>query len=1013
MTNLLSLIVWNLLLSAALGGFVWLLCRTSVLRSRPALCHGLWLLVLLKLVTPPVVSVPLLPAISLHQHDAPPTMPGPSAIADDLAADAAPWPGAQTASSRDTFERPANLANIEPADRLPSGVAPLQLVAGLGSGELALVLLALGACVTIAAWLAALRQFFRVRRLLRGHAVAAPRLVALLRDVSRRFAPAGAVGLLVVDAPLSPVLWAEPGRSAVVLPRKLAETLDDDQLRAIFAHELAHFARRDHWTSLLAFFVATLFWWNPLAWLARRELAAAAEACCDALALERLSASRKCYAQTLLAVVDFVDPTGSSRPALGIAFARADSLRRRIETLARADVHSRLSRWSWVLLALGLAALVVLPARAHQAAAQADANADVQAQQRPADHKYYVTGIVFDKATLRPVAGAQVNILVDAEPDTKKRLLGGLSDDEGHYSVEVPLGSVRLWFPRLKPGYWVAGADAIASLATSPAQPIVTHDIAAHSGNAWPVRVTAEGGIPQDAELTISVTELDDDAKRHAWLSGKNVSFQTHLNESISKLDAGGTGAFTQCGDSGKLIVGVGGRHLEGVMAEFIVEPGFDITKIIQIVPVADTDKTSLVDASGLKATVSRAAVTLETGRPLLTFTLSRTAAAQIQAFAGRVTDKTGKPLEAVRIGAALGRLGGGSSVTDSSATTDVDGRFLLSVELSPERSKEVLQLVITKDGYAGFDSPRIDLPDKTSAAIDVGTYTLPAGRTAAVRVVDDKGEPLPGAVVEPQSDYALRRQVIRADAQGRGTLRNLPAGVVAVYASYGSLAGQSKLVVDEQANSDEVTTLRLREINAQQPQTRTMPDPPPVGSPAAEWSLVGWTDGQTRKLADYRGKVVVLDFWGLWCSACLNGLPAMKELEAHYANRSDVVFLGIHSAGAEMAQVQKLQRLKDWHLATGLDQGDDVVDGATARAYGARGWPTTVIIGRDGKVAYNNNLEKWTALRVAQEFSRVAKALNLPALKANATLDEQVARTNAVAAFRLREQIDRALADK
>jgi thiol-disulfide isomerase/thioredoxin len=281
------------------------------------------------------------------------------------------------------------------------------------------------------------------------------------------------------------------------------------------------------------------------------------------------------------------------------------------------------------------------------------------------------------------------------------------------------------------------------------------------------------------------------------------------------------------------------------------------------------------------------------------------------------------------------------------------------------------------------------------------------------IRVVDENDKSLPGAVVEPQGNYAQRRQAIRTDSHGRGVLRNLSAGVVRVYASYGSLVLQSKIVVDEKLNDGEETLLQLRELNPQSAQAKPIPDPPPVGAAAPEWSIIGWTDGQTRTLSDHRGKVVVLDFWGIWCSACLNGLPAIKELEHKYAGRDDVVFLGIHSAGTEMSQIKKLQRLKDWKLVTGLDQGSDIADGAMARAYGAHGWPTTVIIDREGKIAYNSNLEKWNQATVVEEMARVAKALNLPAEKPGASIEDEIVRMNTSNVFRMSEFIDRALEQK
>src|SRR5258706_7176767 len=83
MTDLLYLVGWNLLVAGLLGFAVWLLCRTAMLRQRPALCHALWLLVLLKLVTPPLVPVPVLPAIAAKEHGETTTLSRSAAIPGD------------------------------------------------------------------------------------------------------------------------------------------------------------------------------------------------------------------------------------------------------------------------------------------------------------------------------------------------------------------------------------------------------------------------------------------------------------------------------------------------------------------------------------------------------------------------------------------------------------------------------------------------------------------------------------------------------------------------------------------------------------------------------------------------------------------------------------------------------------------------------------------------------------------------------------------------------------------
>ncbi len=79
-----------------------------------------------------------------------------------------------------------------------------------------------------------------------------------------------------------------------------------------------------------------------------------------------------------------------------------------------------------------------------------------------------------------------------------------------------------------------------------------------------------------------------------------------------------------------------------------------------------------------------------------------------------------------------------------------------------------------------------------------------------------------------------------------------------------------------------------------------------------------------------------------------------MKKLQAKYKDR-DVLFLAIHTAGADIEQIRDVQRRLKWDSAVGLDDGDDISSGKTAQAYGVQGYPNVIIIGRDGRVAFND----------------------------------------------------------
>ena len=113
----------------------------------------------------------------------------------------------------------------------------------------------------------------------------------------------------VVDARVSPMLWFHNRRLNMVLPKAMVQgQLDDGQLQCIVRHELAHQIRRDNWSNLLVCFIAWIFWWNPVVWLARRELTLAQEASCDAFVLQSDPSKRRLYAETLMHVIEFIAP---------------------------------------------------------------------------------------------------------------------------------------------------------------------------------------------------------------------------------------------------------------------------------------------------------------------------------------------------------------------------------------------------------------------------------------------------------------------------------------------------------------------------------------------------------------------------------------------------------------------------------------------------------------------------------------------------------------------------------
>ncbi len=271
-------VVYAMLGNAAVAAVLALLALAIGLACRSAsIRHAAWVLVLLKLVTPPLFSVPL-PVLPASWEAEPP--------ANQLSL--------LSASSSGTNRPP-----IESAMSEPLGGTRYRLA---GIADWALAAWVVGA-VAWFVWQGRRIESFR-RRV--GRAERAPPEVSAA--ASRLAASLGISNPPMVKLATgigSPMLWGW-GRSAVVLfPRDLLVRLSPEARDTLLGHELAHFLRRDHWVRVLEFLATGLYWWHPAVWLARMGLEAAEEECCDAWVVGGLAASPRRYAEALLATVDF------------------------------------------------------------------------------------------------------------------------------------------------------------------------------------------------------------------------------------------------------------------------------------------------------------------------------------------------------------------------------------------------------------------------------------------------------------------------------------------------------------------------------------------------------------------------------------------------------------------------------------------------------------------------------------------------------------------------------------
>ena len=128
----------------------------------------------------------------------------------------------------------------------------------------------------------------------------------------------------------------------------------------------------------------------------------------------------------------------------------------------------------------------------------------------------------------------------------------------------------------------------------------------------------------------------------------------------------------------------------------------------------------------------------------------------------------------------------------------------------------------------------------------------------------------------------------------------------------------------------------------------RRPPSPFGVGDVAPDWTLVDG-DGVEHSMADYRGRLVVLDFWATWCPHCRNAMPAMQRLHDEYES-SAVAILGINCR--ERDRIDPVQFVRD----RGFDYPILIDSGTVAPRYRVQGIPAFFVIGPDGRLLYRGS---------------------------------------------------------
>lgn len=318
-------------------------------RASPHLKYLLWLVVIIKCVTPPIVVLPL------------PVLPA-KAIADSPRIIAR-----ETRPVQEIIQNPkeSQIDLPEIRDRQFAALPGASISAPKilpqrhrwSTWERSIVVWSV--CVVTLLVVVVARMVALHRRIVRSRLVTCIEVQSQVEILSKSIGLRKPPKVYEVDFSVQPFVWGWL-RGNIYLPTGFAQSVSKEKLLAVLTHELAHIARWDAGVNHLQNIVQSIFFFHPLVWYANRRMRLEREKCCDEIVLSCSSASPKLYCETIVDMLARQQASMAAIPSLAVTGAKKNIQERIVSILVPNRVFKRrLSRYA--LLVMLLFASFVLP----------------------------------------------------------------------------------------------------------------------------------------------------------------------------------------------------------------------------------------------------------------------------------------------------------------------------------------------------------------------------------------------------------------------------------------------------------------------------------------------------------------------------------------------------------------------------------------------------------------------------------------------------------------------------